>query len=444
MIVAILTATVVLLLLGRGLTFFADEWAVIGDRPLGIATFLRPFNEHWLGVTTFVHRLMVETIGIGSYVPYLAVLLALHAIVVGEVYVIARRSTLPIVAVGVAVIVAFFGSGFENLFWAMQIGFIGAVALGFAAFLVLDGAPSRRDIAIATTLLTIGVMTSGFGLFMLAAVGLDVLLDGRRRRVVAWLTIPAAVYGAWYLTLGREGVATHGDPFTLANLLALPSFVVQGGGDAVGSALGTGHDPGIVAFLALSAIVTYRMVRGGPPPRRAIALVGAIVVQYAVLGLVRAQIGAEATLYSRYSYLSGIFALLAMADLIGRPILRRETLTGRVLIVGLSLVFVVSVAWNARLLLVGREVFAERADLTRALIELSLSSPLPDGVERDLSLVLVPSPARLAAIVSTFGSPLSDSLAADAVPPISDAARAEALRRATDPPAWLLAQPWLP
>ncbi|MGP1674482.1 MAG: hypothetical protein ACTS8Z_04620, partial [Candidatus Limnocylindrales bacterium] len=91
-----------------------------------------------------------------------------------------------------------------------------------------------------------------------------------------------------------------------------------------------------------------------------------------------------------------------------------------------------------------RDLFAERADLTRAFIELGLSRPLPDGVDPALSLVLVPAPTKLAAIVDRYGSPLDDRLAGTAVPPISDGAREEALRRATEPPAWLLAQPWLP
>lgn len=42
---AIITAAATILWLGRGLTFFADEWAVIGDGPLGIDSFFRPFNE---------------------------------------------------------------------------------------------------------------------------------------------------------------------------------------------------------------------------------------------------------------------------------------------------------------------------------------------------------------------------------------------------------------
>lgn len=443
-ILAIAVASALLLWLGRGLTFFADEWAVIGDRPISLETFLRPFNEHWLGVTTLVHRLMVEAIGLESYLPFLAVLVALHALVVAQVYLIARRATLPLVAAGIAVILAFFGSGFENLFWAMQIGFVGAIAMGLGALLLLLDSPSRTRVIAATALLTLAVMTSGFGLFMLAFVGLDLLLDRRRWRVVPWLAIPAVVYGAWYLTLGRSGLATHVDPFTLESIAAVPGFVVGGLSEAFASALGVGRAGGLLAVVAVVGMIGFRLVTDRTVPTRAVACLGAIVVQYALLGLVRAQLEVDATYFSRYSYLSGVFALLAMASLIGRPtrvLLPRERLT---VVAGAAAILTLSLIWNVRLLVEGQVIFAERADLTRAMVELGLAPELPDGVDPDLSLVLVPSPVKLRAIVERYGSPLADPLAGEALGPIPEDARTEALRRAIDPPAWLLAQPWLP
>ena len=82
----------------------------------------------------------------------------------------------------------FFGSGFENLFWGAQIGFVGATAMGLGALLLLDDVPTLPGpgrAAAATGLLIVAVMTSGYGLFMLGLVGLDVLLDPRRRKWVA-------------------------------------------------------------------------------------------------------------------------------------------------------------------------------------------------------------------------------------------------------------------
>ena len=86
-----------------GLTFFADEWAVIAERSVSLESFLRPFNEHWLGVTTVVYRLVLGAIGMSTYIPYLALLALLHVIVVLEVYVLARRMTSPALAAMAAI-----------------------------------------------------------------------------------------------------------------------------------------------------------------------------------------------------------------------------------------------------------------------------------------------------------------------------------------------------
>jgi hypothetical protein len=139
-----------------------------------------------------------------------------------------------------------------------------------------------------------------------------------------------------------------------------------------------------------------------------------------------------------------MLALLGWAVLIGRPALPTAPNRRLLVIAGAAILFVLSLTWNGRLLLAGRSLFAERADLTRAMVELGLSEPLPSGVRADLSLILVPSPVKLHAIVERYGSPLTDTLAGDAVPAISDAAHDEALARAENPPDWLLEQPWLP
>ena len=282
--VAALGALALLLWLGRGLTFFADEWAVMAERSISLDSFLQPFNEHWLGVTTVLYRLLLETVGLTSYMPYLAVLALLHLVVVAEVYVLGRRATAATLAAMAAIIIAFFGSGFENLFWAMQIGFVGTIGLGLGAVILLDGHPSPARVVAATGLLTVGMMTSGFGLFMLAFTGLDLLLDARRRRLVLALLVPASVYLAWYLVYGRSGVATAREPFTLEAILSVPRFVLEGAGTAFGSVVGVGPLLGQVAAVVLAVALLVRLVRRRAIPGRALACFGAILIQYGILG----------------------------------------------------------------------------------------------------------------------------------------------------------------
>ena len=432
--------TALLIWLGLGLTFFADEWAVIAERSSTIEDLLRPFNEHWLAVTILVYRALLGLVGMGSYLPYLALLALLHLVVALLVYALVRRRTFPAVAVGMTFIVLLFGSGFENLFWGVQIGFVGATAMGFGALFLLDDVPTVPGpgrAAAATALMVVAVMTSGYGLFMLGLVGLDVLLDRKRRRWVVPLLLPAGLYVLWYVTLGRNGIATYGDPFTQETLSALPRFIVDGLATALGSAVGGGALVGRFLALGLVAWVVFRVVRREGIPTRTTACLLAIVAEYTIVGIVRTQLEVDATLYTRYAYLSGILALVGAASLIGRP----EIAAARrlhVVAVGVA-VLTLSLVWNVTLLVQGRALYAERADLTRAFVTIGTTDPLPPGVDPKLNMVLVPSPVELRRVIAIYGSPMTDTFALDAVQPVSVGAIDEATRRAQDPPEWLLA-----
>ena len=68
---------------------------------------------------------MVETIGIGSYMPYLAVVVGLHLGVAAMVFrLVERRSSGPWAFLA-GTLVAFLGAGFENVLWGFQTGFVG-------------------------------------------------------------------------------------------------------------------------------------------------------------------------------------------------------------------------------------------------------------------------------------------------------------------------------
>ena len=335
-----------------------------------------------------------------------------------------------------------FGSGFENLFWGAQIGFVGATALGLGALLLLDDVPTLPGpgrAAAATGLLTIAVMTSGYGLFMLGLVGLDVLLDRRRRHWIVPLLIPAALYVLWYLTLGRSGIATYGNPFTPETLAALPGFIVDGMATAFGSAVGGGALMGRILSVALVAWIAYLAVRRRSIPRRAIACLLAIVAEYTIVGIVRAQLEVDASLYTRYAYLSGILALIAVASLIGRPAIPAER---RLLVVAAGVAVVAfSLAWNVGLLLAGRAALrrARRPDsrLRRARDDGSAAPRRRSGPESRPRPVAGRAPSGHRDVRVTDGGRAGAGLRPTGI----GAALEEATRRAQNPPDWLLALP---
>ena len=96
------------LALGAGMTFFADEWAFIAGRSLADPTdWFRPHNEHWSTLPIVAYRLLVETIGIGSYVPYQALVVLLHLLVAAMVYRLVERRSGPRAALLSGTLVAF-------------------------------------------------------------------------------------------------------------------------------------------------------------------------------------------------------------------------------------------------------------------------------------------------------------------------------------------------
>jgi hypothetical protein len=429
--VAAAVAAVGILGLGAGLTFFSDEWALIESRSLGDpGTWFAPHNEHWYTVPILVYRLVVELVGLGSYMPYLALLVALHVCVATLAYVLVRRSSGPWPALGVGLVVLVLGSGFENLYWAFQIGFVGSLALGLAAILAFDQRPlGRRRAILGTVLLTVSVATSGIGLICGVVVGIELLLDVQRRRTVPWLFVPAVLYGIWYLSYGRAGIEAHQGEFSLAHPLDVPPLVWNGLAAATGAVVGVGTTlGGVVLLIGIVAAIAWLLRGGGAfvAPRTA-GVVAGVTILYGLIALARSFVGTDAADLTRYTYISAILLTVGLSAQIGRPALDTPNRRRALLLLG-GLVFTLSLLWNARLLIAGRTIFEDRAERTRALVTVALERPLPATTDPDRTLVLVPSPAALTRIIADHGSPLDDWLAPGAVRAIRPEVLAEARR----------------
>jgi hypothetical protein len=416
-----------LLWLGRGMTFFADEWAFIESRSLGDpGTWLRPHNEHWSTIPILIYRAIVETVGLRTYVPYLAVLLALHGLVVVLTFVAVRRAAGPLVALGAAVVLVAYGSGFENLYWGFQIGFVGATAAGLAAMLASDR-DDRLGRTMTSVALLVGLATAGVALAFLVVVGVEALLRRRLRAMIVPLSVPVAVYAVWFITFGRPAVATP--PLGTEALLSLVESVVTGLANASGAIGGVGPTLGMALVFGIALWTTDRLIRDRSLPPRFVACTYGMVVLYGLIGLTRAHIFVGIIDYTRYTYVAGILLMIGLASLLG-PV--RVPAAGRprlvVLAVGGS-ILAVSLAFNIRLLIEGRRLFLDRAAMTRALVTVGLERPLPASTDPDRTLVLVPSPSSLERIVAAYGSPLSDAIVPGAVEPLPPDVLREAQRR---------------
>ncbi len=431
--IAIGVSVLVLLWLGRGLTFFSDEWAFIADRSLtDPSTWWAPHNEHWSTLPIIVYRALVETVGLRTYVPYLALIILLNVIVA----ILVRRQVArhagrwPALAAGVLVL--FLGSGFENLYWGFQIGFIGATALGLAAFEVLDGPPTRRRALALVALLIAGLMTAGVGLFFLGAVAVELALRRDRRHWLSLLVVPVGIYVTWFLLIGYEGIGAHRNPFLLTSLLQIPEFLVAGFGEGAGAVTGVGPDLGVAVAVVLIALISWRLVHERGLPARLVAAGAGLVIEYALIAVSRAGVTTGQVHYPRYTYVAAVLALVALGVLFGPWLKGLAEQTGarrRFALVGSAVVLELAFIWNARLLVDGRQIFVDRAEMTRALVAAAIASDRPASVDLGRSLVLVPSPLRLNNIVAAHGSPLTDVLEPWAVPGIRPEIQAEAERR---------------
>jgi hypothetical protein len=416
------------------MTFWADEWAVIESRSLSdIGTWFAPHNEHWITLWVVVYRALVESLGLGSYVPYILLVAALHVGVAGLAYVLIRRAAGRLAAVAGAGLVLFFGSGFENIYWGFQGTLVGSVMFGLAALVIIDGPPSsRRALAIAGALLA-SLMLSGVGVAMCAMVAIEMMLRPPWRRLVATLAIPACSYVAWYATFGNVGIDSHRDPFTIAALVDTPGAIIRGLGNAGQSITGLPWEASLVVTIG-SVTVAVSEARHGRTPVRFIAALGGIMLLYALVGLVRSHEFDSIVDNTRYTYVSGIVGLVGLADLWGRVVLRLTPRRRLIALQASASLLILALTLNAALLMGGRHVFIARADMTRALISVALDPDRPPEADLDRSLVLVPAPRVLERIVSTFGDPRHDQLRQSAPPSIPPAVLEEATQ-------WLLFGP---
>jgi hypothetical protein len=326
---AAVIACIAILWLARGFTFYFDEWTVILPADSSLTVYLQPHNEHPAMLLRLIYSVLLNTVGMRTYVPYMAVLLALHATTVVLLFELVRRRAGDLIAIGAAVLLLVMGAAWENLLWAFQIGFVGSVACGLGALLLINqsGPPlprAARDASQARPphgvgrkwavmlLLFASLMFSGIGLFFLIAAAVWLALTPERRKDMVWLAPVTLALGTWYLAYGRSGAPPAGTSLA-GNVAALPLYTVWGLGASVAGVIGEGGLVGpVLLVLALVALgFSWRRRR---PDAFEIGIAAALVAFYVVLGLNRAQIGYQQSGSGRYVYEGAIFWLLLLAD----------------------------------------------------------------------------------------------------------------------------------
>lgn len=310
--IASVVAAVAILWLARSYTFYYDEWTFITTAPTWTwATYLQPHNEHPVMVTRAVYAVLLSTVGLRSYVPYMAVLLALHGASAVLLFEIVRRRAGDLVALGATALLLLLGAGWENLLWAFQLQFLGSVACGLGMLLSLQGRSSRRHLLMAAVLATASVMFSGVGLFFGVAAAVQLVATPGRRRELVWFAPTAAAVAAWYLAFGRTYSPAGG--LSPGEIATLPLYVVWGLGASAGGLIGVSGYAGLAVAALASIAVAYRWRRDGPDAFR-LGIVAGLISFYALTGLIRVQLGYQQSGASRYTYEGAVFWLLLLGD----------------------------------------------------------------------------------------------------------------------------------
>ena len=398
---------VALLLLSRHLTFWWDEWAWIWNRSdWSLDGLMAPYNQHWLLGHLLIYQVLLTVVGLTTYVPYMAVLIAFHLLGAWFLYRLVRRSVGPLMAIALGAMMLLYGNGHQDLLWPANIMFVAATAIGLAALGLVLGHARPQHAGSVVLLCLLLVTFGGAGLLYVGTV-IVALMTTRARRSRWWLPVPALVlWGVWYLLWGREQAnRLRLDPDTI---VSIAQAVWTGATAAAGNALGGPAWLGVVILAVLATLSIWACWRRRRVPDLLLVGIAGFVATFAMVGLVRAD--AE-VLQSRHQYLALVFLLLIVAALV------RELLDARAprrwLTVGVWALAMVSVLMNARVLVDQRPWYLARGDDVRAWAALLLrygGSPAfpddrePGGGSDDLALRTAGTPRLVRETFARFGS----------------------------------------
>lgn len=336
--------------------FFYDDWYFLRSLPEAAWA---PHVGHWNAVPALVFMGLQRIFGMDHYLPFAVPAIVAHLTVVHLVWrLMLRAGVRPWLATAFSVLLTFLGAGAEALGWAVQIGFVGAIAAMLGAVLLVDRAPlTVRTGVLVAGLALVAVASSGTALPLLAVVvALGCVRHGVWRTALVAGT-PVVAAGAWYLTQGRQDPAID-RAGSLAELLTVPQFAVTMLTDGLGRAFPVAV-LGAAVFVALGTWWLFA-VRGGADTTLAPRLLFLAAPVFALAtGYSRIGAGLETATSSRYVYL--VVVCIAPWMALGLDRLTRGAATGP----ALAIVLLVAL-WNAGGLALALSERIHRVNDTRA------------------------------------------------------------------------------
>ena len=309
-----LLAGALLLYMGRGLSFFYDDWDfVINDYGGGLHSLLLAHVGNISVFPVAVYKVLFHLVGLNHYAVFRSMVIVLHLTCGALVYVLSARRIPRVPALLAATLILFLGAAWEDLLWAFQVGYMLSITGGLAAWVLLEREDRLSEIA-AMVCLIVSAGSSSLGIPIM--IGVAVELAWLRRWRAGWIVIvPAFLYGVWYLTNGESEITRNG-------LINAPGFAEDLAAAAFGGLIGRGLEWGRPIALVGVVIVLRRLARPRPVSARLAGLLATGLALWAVTAAARSTISAPET--SRYLYLGAVVIVLT-----GVELLREVTITAR-------------------------------------------------------------------------------------------------------------------
>jgi len=204
-------AVVVIYAAGSHIYFYSDEWSLFQHRPLAsLSSWLDPHNQvHWIPGLVALYGVLFNLVGVDHYWLYHLPGVAMHLLaawMLREVMVHARADEWT--ATACATIFAFYGTGAQNIMWAIQVGYTASLAMGLVQLnCATHLAPTRRRDLAGLAAGAVALAFGGIGVTMAIVVGLATLVL-RGWRAAFFHTAPLGVtYLLWWFNFARGEVA---------------------------------------------------------------------------------------------------------------------------------------------------------------------------------------------------------------------------------------------
>jgi hypothetical protein len=335
-----------LLVLGSRLSFLLDDWVfILYRRGSDARAFFAEDNEHLVAGPVAIYKLLLNTFGMSSTLPFRVVSTALFLLGVAFLFVWLRRRLGDWPALLAVVPVLFMGAAYDDLLWFSSITFLGALACGLGMLLALDRRDAMGD-RLACAWLVGSLLFSSLWVAFAAGALVDIAL---RRRERGWLgriyvlAVPAILYVAWWLGWGHEGESA----LSLHNVALTPIFVLDSIAAGLAAFLGlatpaegiaspAGLDWGRPLLVVAAGLALWRAYRMERIPR-SLWVVLAIGGAFWVLGGFDVKPGRVAWA-SRYQLPTVAFLLLIGAELLRGVRLRPRLLWVAVVVVAAAVV----------------------------------------------------------------------------------------------------------